>query len=339
MKTFAHAAATDCGQIGRTRLPLLNWLGGLALMALSAVCLAQGYPSKTMRLVVPFPPAGPTDITGRLIAQKFSESSGQTVIVDNRVGGATIIGTEFVVKSAPDGHTMLLMPVQVAINPSMFAKLPYDTLTDLTGVTQLTNQPYILIAHPSVPFRTVQELIAAAKANPGSVRCGSSGVGGGNHLACEMFNKMAGTQITHVPYKGAAPAMNDTIGGQVEIYMPNPIMAMQHVKSGRVRAIAITGSKRISLLPDLPTIAEGGIVGYDAGVWMGLFVPSATPRDLVRRIHQETLKILQLPDVRKNLTAEGGEIVGSTPEQFAQFMKAEVQKWGEIVKFSGAKAE
>ena len=314
-------------------------------MVLAAVCAmtagtaaAQNWPTKQIRLVIPFPPSGPTDFTGRLLAQKISESTGQPAIVDNRIGGATVVGTDFVAKSAPDGHTILMMPVQVAIVPALYDKLPYDLLRDLTGVTQLTYQPYLLVANPSTPYRNVKELIAYAKANPEKVRFASSGVGGGNHLAFELFNKLAGTKITHVPYKGAAPALNDLLGGQIEVYMPNPITAFQHVKSGKLRALATTGAKRVPQLPDLPAVAET-LPGFDAGVWFGLYVPSATPREVVRRIYQESQKALQDPAIRKNLTSDGGDIIGSTPEEFAVFMKAEVAKWADIVKFSGATAE
>lgn len=317
----------------------------LACLAIAAVtvtaagsAVAQSYPTKQMRMVVPFPPAGPTDVTARMFAQKFQESSGQTVIVDNRVGGATLIGSEAVVRAPKDGHTLLFMPTQIAINPSLL-KPSFDTLTDLTPVTQLTYQPYMLVANPATPYKTVKELITYAKANPGGVRCASSGVGGGNHLACELLNKMAGTQITHVPYKGAAPALIDTISGQVEVYMPNPITAFQHVKSGKLRLLAFTGAKRIAVMPDIPTVAEGGVPGFDAGVFIGIHTTGGTPRDVVARIQQEASRFLKMPDIIKNLTSEGGEIIGSTPAQFDTFMRAEVAKWAEVVKFSGAKAE
>ena len=316
------------------------WLCCLALAAVTAAgnAMAQGYPVKQMRMVVPFPPAGPTDVTARMFAQKFQEASGQTVIVDNRVGGATLIGEEAVVRAAKDGHTLLFMPTQVAINPSLL-KPSFDTLTDLAPVTQLTYQPYMLVANPATPYKTVKELIAYAKANPGGVRCASSGVGGGNHLACELLNKMAGIQITHVPYKGAAPALTDTISGQVEVYMPNPITAFQFVKSGKLRLLAFTGAKRVAVMPDIPTVAEAGVPGFDAGVFIGIHTTGGTPRDVIARIQQETSRFLKMPDIIKNLTSEGGEIVGSTPDQFDAFMRSEVAKWSEVVKFSGAKAE
>lgn len=313
-------------------------IGVLTIALASASALAQGFPSKPMRIVVPYPASGPTDVTGRVLAQKFSEAWGKPVVVDNRPGAGGIIGCDIVAKSTPDGHTLVVMPVQVAINPALYEKMPFDTLRDLAPVSQLTMQPYILVAPMTAPFRTVKELIAVAKARPNEVRCASSGIGGGNHLACELFNKMAGTKITHIPYKGAAPALVDTMAGRVEMYMPNPITALKQVEAGKLRAIAFTGLKRVDVMPDLPTVSEV-LPGFDAGVWMGLFAPGATPRSLVRQIQQETARILQQPDVRRNLASQGGEIVGSTPEQFSAFMKSEVQKWAEMVKISGAKAE
>jgi tripartite-type tricarboxylate transporter receptor subunit TctC len=308
------------------------------LSAWAGTGLAQGFPSKPMRIVVPYPASGPTDVTARVLGQKFSEASGRPVVVDNRPGAGGIIGCEIVARANPDGHTLLIMPVQVAINPSLYEKMPFDTLKDLAPVSQLTMQPYILVAPMSAPFRTVKELIATAKARPNELRCASSGIGGGNHLACELFNKMAGTRITHIPYKGAAPALVDTMAGRVDMYMPNPITALKQVEAGKLRAIAFTGLKRVDAVPELPTVAET-LPGFDAGVWMGLFAPGATPPALLRQIQQETARFLQQPDVRRSLASQGGEIVASTPEQFATFMQAEVKKWAEMVKLSGAKAE
>ena len=314
-------------------------IAGMTLAIAGTAALAQSYPTKPVRLVVPYPASGPTDVTARLLAQKLAEASGKSVIVDNRPGAGGIIGCEIVVRSAPDGHTVLIMPTQVAINPSLYRKMSFDTLKDLAAITQLTSQPYIMVAPTSAPFRTVQELIALAKAKPGEVRCASSGIGGGNHLACELFNKMAGTKMTHVPYKGAAPALVDTIAGRVEVYMPNPITALKQVEAGKLRAIAFTGNKRVDVMPDLPTIAESGLPGYQAGVWMGLFTSAGTPGAIVEAIYRETTRILQLSDIRKSLTSEGGEIIASTPAEFSTFMQAEVRKWSELVRTSGAKAD
>lgn len=313
-------------------------LGGIVAFMLGTDGWSQGFPTKPMRIVVPYPASGPTDVTARIVGQKLSESFGKPVVIDNRPGAGGIIGCDIVAKSNPDGHTLLVMPVQVAINPALYAKMPFDTLKDLRAVSQLTTQPYLLVVPVTAPFRTVKELIATAKSRPGELRCASSGIGGGNHLACELFNKLAGTKITHIPYKGAAPALVDTMAGRVEMYMPNPITALKQVEAGKLRALAVTGLKRVDVLPDLPTVAEV-LPGFDAGVWMGLFVAGATPTPLVTLIQQETARILQQPDVRRGLTSQGGEIVASTAPQFAAFMQAEVRKWAEMVKISGAKAE
>ena len=329
------AACTPSGIRARVVLGCLVF----ALAAAATPLAAQGYPTKPMRIVVPYPASGPTDVTARVLAQKFSEASSRPVVVDNRPGAGGIIGCEIVVKATPDGHTLLVMPVQIAINPALYEKIPFDTLKDLAPITQLTSQPYLLVAPTTAPFRTVQELIALAKAKPGELRCASSGIGGGNHLACELFNKMAGIKLTHIPYKGAAPALIDTMAGRVEVYMPNPITALRQVEAGKLRAIAFTGTRRVSAMPDVPTVAESGLPGFEAGVWMGLFVPAATPRDLVQQIYRESARFLQSADVRKTLASQGGEIIASAPEQFSAYMKSEVQKWSELVKISGAKAE
>ena len=313
------------------------WLA-LFIMLASSMASAQGWATKPIHIVLPASAGGPLDILARLVAPKYAEANGQPVIIDSKPGGGSIIGTDFVAKAPGDGHTLLMMPVQIAIVPALYEKLPYDLMRDLTPVTQMTDQPYLLVAHPSTPYKTVKELIAHAKAQPESVRCASSGNGGGNHLACELFNKMAGTKINHIPYKGGGPALNDVVGGHVEIGMPNPMTSLPHIRAGKLKALAVTGSKRIQTLPDLPTVAET-LPGYEAGVWFAVFVPSSTPADIVRRINQVTVRALQDPALSKNITTDGGEIIGSSPAEFAVFMRKEMHKWAEIVKFSGAKAE
>ena len=311
----------------------------LALMALSTVAAAQGYPSKPARIVVPFPPSGPVDIAGRLIAQKLAESSGQTVIVDNRAGAGTIIGTDVVAKSAPDGHTLLIGTSQIVVNPSVYAKLPYNTLTDLAPVTQISSQPYMLTAHPSLPAKTFKEMIALAKTKPGGLRCASAGIGSGNHLTCELLNNMAGIEITHVPYKGSVAAITDVVGGQVEMAFSNAMAVVPFVKSGKLQPLAMTSKQRAAMLPDVPTVAESGFPGFEASVWFGVFVAGATPPDMIRRIATEVGRVLRQPEVSKVFTSEGGEVVASTPEQFSEYVKSEMVKWTEVVKRAGIKAE
>lgn len=310
-----------------------------ALTSAGGAAFAQGFPTKQTRIVVPFPPAGPVDIAGRLIAQKLAEHSGQTVLVENRAGAGTIIGTEAVAKSAPDGHTLLIGTSQIVVNPFVYAKLPYNTATDLAPVTQISSQPYMLTAHPSVPAKTLKEFLALAKAKPGAVHCASAGIGSGNHLACELLNKLAGTQISHVPYKGSAAALNDVVGGQVEAAFSNAMAAAPFVKAGRLQPLALTSRQRAAMLPDIPTVAESGFPGFEASVWFGVFVAGNTPRPLIQTIAQEVGKVLKAPEVSKVFTSEGGEVIASTPQQFAEYVKSELVKWSEVVKFAGIKAE
>ncbi len=316
----------------------LAWAGSvLALLAGSA--WGQGFPTKAARIVVPFPPSGPVDIAGRLIAQKLTEQSGQTVIVENRAGAGTIIGTEVVAKSPPDGHTLLIGTSQIVVNPFVYQKLPYNTATDLLPVTQISSQPYMLTAHPSLPAKNFKDMLVLARTKPGALHCASAGIGSGNHLTCELLNKMAGTQIAHIPYKGSIAALNDLVGGQVEVAFSNAMAALPFVKSGKLQPLAITSRQRVKMLPDLPTVAESGFPGFEASVWFGVFVAGGTPPALVRSIAQETGRALKHPDVSKVFTAEGGEVVASSPEQFTEYVKSELTKWSEVVKHAGIKAE
>lgn len=321
------------------RMTTMRCLVAAVAGTLATTAIAQGYPSKSTRIVVPFPPGGPVDIAGRLIAQKLAESSGQTVLVDNRAGAGTIIGTEIVAKSNPDGHTLLIGTSQIVVNPFVYAKLPYNTATDLLPVTQISSQPYMLTSHPSLPAKTFKDVIALAKAKPGALHCASAGIGSGNHLTCELLNKMAGTQIAHVPYKGSIAALNDLVGGQVEMAFSNAMAAVPFVKAGKLQPLAITSKQRAKMLPDLPTVAESGFPGFEASVWFGVFVAGGTPRPLVQIIAQEVGRVLKNPDVSKVFTSEGGEIVASSPQQFAEYVKSELTKWSEVVKFADIKAE
>ncbi len=311
----------------------------LAATMLSSYALAQVFPSKPARIVVPFPPSGPVDIAGRLIAQKLADSSGQTVIVDNRAGAGTIIGTEIVAKSAPDGHTLLIGTSQIVVNPAVYAKLPYNTMTDLAPVTQISSQPYMLTAHPSLPAKNFKEMLVLARARPGGLHCASAGIGSGNHLTCELLNKMAGTQITHIPYKGSVAAINDVVGGQVEMAFSNAMAVIGNVKAGKLQPLAMTSRQRVVMLPEVPTVAESGFPGFEASVWFGVFVAGATPQELIRRIAQEVGRALRQPDVSKVFTSEGGDVIASTPEQFSEYVKSEMVKWTEVVKHAGIKAE
>jgi tripartite-type tricarboxylate transporter receptor subunit TctC len=296
---------------------------------------AQGYPSGPMNMVVPFPPGGGTDILGRAIAQKLSEAWGQPVVVDNRGGANGVIGTALVARSAPDGHTMLIVPGGIAVNPAIRKTLPYDTLKDLAPVTQLASSPLVLAVHPSFPPRSVKELVAFAKVRPNEVNFGSSGNGSPPHMAAELFKHLSGTRMTHIPYKGSGPAVVDLISGQIALYFMNALQVLPYVRSGQVRALGLTNPTRSAALPGVPTIAEAGVPGYDLTHWYGLFVRGGTPPASVNKLQTEMARILKQPEVEKRLTNEGATLVASAPDQFTAFLIIEMKKAAAIVKASG----
>ena len=297
------------------------------------------YPSRPVRLIVPFAPGGSNDIMARIAAQKLTESFGQQVIVDNRAGASGIVGTDIAAKSAPDGYTLLMMSLTLAVNPSLYRKLPYNTEKDLAPVTLVASAPLLLVVHPSIPAKSVNELIAHARANPGKLNFGSGGPGTTPHLAGEMLKMMAKLEMTHIPYKGGGPALADLIGGQIQLMLENIPSTLPHVKAGRLRALAVSGLKRSPLTPDLPTLDEAGLKGYEIVGWNGLFVPSGTPQNIVAHLHALTVKALAQPDVKARLATLGAEGVGNTPEQFRAFVKAEIVKWARVVKAAGLKVE
>ena len=294
----------------------------------AAAASAQGYPSRPVRLVVGFAPGGSTDVTARIIAERFSVSLGQQVIVDNRSGAGGNIGADIVAKSNPDGYTVLMATTGVmAFNHYLYAKLPYSAEKDLAPVTQIGSLPLILIVPASLPAKSVKELMAMAKSQPGKYSFGSSGVGGATHVTAELFKALAGIDIVHVPYKGSGQMMADLLGGQVQIAFDQISSSIAHVKSGRLRALGITTAKRSTLLPDLPTIAEAGVPGYEATSWNGFAVRAGTPRAIVNRLQQETLKAINIPEIKDRMFGLGIEPIGSTPEAFAAHIKAEREKW------------
>lgn len=313
---------------------------GLACLAAAGCVHAQGYPAKSLRLIVPFSAGGPTDILARFLGQKLTESWGRQVVIDNRPGGAGNIGAELVAKSAPDGYTLLLATAGIlTVNPHLFRKLPFDTLRDFAPVTLAAYNPNILVVHPSLPVKSVKELIQLARKRPGELSYGSAGVGSASHLATETFKSIAGIDIVHVPYKGAAPGVNDLIGGHVQMMLIGLPVALPHVRSGKLRALGVSTPKRSPLAPELPTISESGLPGFQKINWLGLLVPAATPKEIVARLNAEVVRILRLPDTRTRLLAQGFEPVGGTPEQLTEYMKTELAKAGEIVKKSGIKAD
>jgi tripartite-type tricarboxylate transporter receptor subunit TctC len=313
-------------------------MAGLVLAAFCGAAAAQSYPAKTVRMVVGYPPGGPTDVLARIVSQKLTQTWGQQVIVDNRPGASGMIGAEFTARAAPDGYTLLMVPVTYAVTPSLFAKMTYDVEKDLSPVAQVAAAPFILVVHPTLPVKTVKDLIALDRRSPGQINFASASTGGMPHLAGELFNSMTGTKLVHIPYKGAAPATTDLLSGQVTLMFNNMLSAMPQVKAGRLRAVAVTSSKRSAAAPELPTIAET-VPGYEASGWYGAFAPAATSKELIGRLNAEINRIMKMPDVTQRLAGDGVEAVGTTPEQFGAYLKQEVAKWGKVVKASGAKAD
>ena len=307
------------------------------LAAGSAV--AQPYPTKPIRLIVPFAPGGGTDITGRAIAMKLSEALGQTVVVDNRAGANGTIGADIAAKAPPDGYTLSMISSSHSVNPSIMKKLPYDLINDLAPVTQATTQPYALILHPSVAAKSVKELIALVKAKPDSLNYGSSGTGGLSHLSGALLCSMTGITMTHIPYKGGSPALTDLVGGQIQMLFSTILQAQSQLKGGRVRALAVTTARRSAGAPDLPTMQEAGVAGYEVAGWYGMVAPLKTPAAIIARLNTETVKALRAADIKDKLAADGSEPVGSTSEAFSLHIKTEVAKWQKLVKDANIRAE
>lgn len=312
-----------------------------ALLAIpGGATFAQAYPAKPVRMVVPFPAGGATDIVARLIAQKLTDAFGQQVIVDNRGGAGGTIGSDVAAKSPPDGYTLLMATSSThAIAPSLYSKLPYDPVRDFSPVTLVASATILLAVHPSVPAKTTSELIALAKKQPDALSFASSGNGGISHLVGEHFKSVAGIQMLHVPYKGDTPALVDLVGGQVHLMFGTAVSFLPYVKAGRLNALAVTNPQRSPIVPSVPTVAESGLPGFEALQWFGIFVPVGTSKDVIARLNAEIVKAVKLPDVRERLTSLGAEVVGSTPEQFAAFQKADTAKWAKVVKASGAKID
>ena len=311
-----------------------------ALVALPGAAAAQSYPAKPVRMVVPFPAGGATDIVGRLIAQKLTESFGQQVIVDNRGGAGGTIGSDVAAKAPPDGYTILIGTSSThAIAPSVYPKLAYDPVRDFAPVTLIASATILLAVHPSLPAKNTRELIALAKRQPDALSFASSGNGGISHLIGEHFKSVAGVRMLHVPYKGDTPALIDLVSGQVHLMFGTAVSFLPYVKAGRLNALAVTNPKRSPIVPNVPTVAESGLPGFEALHWFGIFSPAGTPKDVVGRLNAGIVKIVGMPDVRERLASLGADVVGSTPEQFAAFQKADTAKWAKVVKLSGAKID
>jgi len=322
-------------------MKLLRYLASTLLVCLPLVAAAQagGFPDKAIRIVVPFPPGGATDAAARLVAVKMSEHWGQPVVVDNRAGAGGNVGSDLVAKAPADGYTLVMgVTGSHAINTSLYSRMPYDPVADFVAISQVAVVPNVLVVHPSVPVKNLAELVALAKKEPGKLNYASLGNGTAAHLGMEMLKAEAGVDITHVPYKGSAPAVSDLLAGQVQMMVDGLPSALPHVKAGKLRAIALTSLRRSPSLPDLPTIAES-YPGFYADAWSGLFAPKGTPQPVVDKLSAEVQRILKLPEVREKLAALGAEPVGSTQAEFAAHVKKEIEKWAKVVKTSGAKVD
>ena len=311
-----------------------------ALAAFSAPALAQQYPTRPVRFVVPFAPGGSTDTLARTIGVKLADALGQQVVVDNRTGANGDIGMEIVARSRPDGYTIVLGYIaNLAIAPSLYAKMPYDPVKDFAPITQPASSPNVLTAHPSVQAKTLQELIALAKAKPGQISFASTGVASVGHLTGELINNLAGIRMTHVPYKGSGQAVTDILGGHVQVMFSGFSSTLHHIRAGKLRALAVTGPKRSPALAEVPTISEQGFPGVEATAWYGILAPAGTPKPVVAQLHGDLVRVLKQPDVVQKLDGLGFEIVGSTPEQFSAYIRTEIKKWEKVVRASGAKPD
>lgn len=309
---------------------------GSAVVPVSA---APAYPTKPVRLIVPFSPGGAADTMARVLADKLSASIGQPVVVDNKPGAGTMIASEAVAKADPDGYTLGLAASSLTINPALYPKVPFDPVKDFAPVILAVSPIHVLVVRQDLPVKSVEDLIKLAKQKPNGLNYGSVGNGTSTHLEMELFKSMSGTQLLHVPYKGSAPALTDMIAGQLQVMFDAAASSMPHVKSGKLRAIAVTSAKRSALLPDLPTVAESGLPGYEAMPWLGVLAPAGTSPEIVDRLNKEITKVLAIPEVREKYASLSLEIIGGTPQQFADFIKADLLKWAKVVKESGAKVD
>ena len=319
---------------------VMLWLGAATMAVITGTVAAQSWPTRTVRLISPFAPGGGADITSRAVAQKLSVSLGQQVIVDNRGGAGGMVGVEMAAKSPPDGYTLVMGTIgPIAINPSLLSKMPYDPLKDLAPISQAAVAVNVLVVHPSLPARSVKDLIAIAKARPADLNYGSSGSGAADHLAGELFNAMVKVKMAHIPYKGGAPAMVDLMSGNVQLVFSTLSTATGAIEAGRVRALAVTGTKRFEGLAELPTMSEAGLKGFEVNNWYGLFAPAGTAKDIISRVSSDAAKVLAMPDVKKRLMDAGIIATSSTPEAFGVYIRAETAKWGKVIKDANIKGD
>ncbi len=313
------------------------------LLAWSCVAFGQGgaWPSKPIKVVAPYPAGGFYDLVARLVGQKISEYLGQPIVVENRVGANGIVGTEFVAKSAPDGYTIMVGGIGPhGINPGLYPRLPYDAVRDFEPIVHVVNAANILVVHPSLAANSLKELVALARSTPGGLSYASNGSGSSPHLSAEMFASAMGIKLNHIPFKGSAPAVTSMLGGQTQVAFNNAGDVMQHIRAGKLRALAVTSAARLPTLPDVPTMREGGVPGYEALAWWAFYAPAGTPKDIVMRLNSQINRAMQVPEVHERLSVQGSaEVVGGTPEQLAAFQKAEIAKWAQVIKESGATAD
>jgi tripartite-type tricarboxylate transporter receptor subunit TctC len=305
------------------------------VFALAPAYAAEPYPTKPIRLITPAPPGGATDIMARSLAQKLTEALGQQVIVDNRGGGGTIIATQLTARAVPDGHTLLLANAAFGTNPALVKDLPYDTLRDFAPVTLVADSPLVFVAHPSLNVSSIKELIAAAKARPGQINYGSSTPGTGGHLSVEMLKWMAGIDLVHIPYKGAGPAIAALLAGEVPLMCTSPLPTLPHIKSGKLRVLAMTGRTRSRAMPEVPTVAESGLTGFQSSLWYALMAPAGTPAAVIQRINTETARIVRLPAVSEQLLAQGADPIGNSPQELAVFLRTDIERWKKVVREAG----
>jgi len=303
----------------------------------SLALAGEAYPSKPVRLVVPFPPGGGTDLLSRTIGEGLSKMWGERIVVDNRPGAGTKIGTEIVARASPDGYTMLMASFGHGVNVNLYKNLPFDPLKSFEMITLVATAPNLLVAHPSLPVKTTKDLIALAKAKPGQINFGSFGSGTSAHLAGELFNMMAGVKLVHVPYKGSGPALRAVVGNEVQVLFSTILSSLPFVKSGRLRAVAVTSSKRLATLPDMPTVAET-LPGFETGSWYGIMVPAGTPKAVVTKINQSVVELLHRPDIKAQFVARGAEIYGSTPVELRTFLVQQLERWAKVIKVARIKA-
>ena len=322
-------------------LRLLPWvMVGAALVPWPAPAqTANGWPNKPLRFILPFPPGGGTDILGRLIADRMTASLGQPVVTENRGGAGGNVGAEAAARSAPDGYTIVLVAPSLAISPSLYSKLNYDPVKDFAPVSLVATVPNVMVTHPSVPADTLAEFIRFAKTKPGGMNFGSGGSGTSNHLAGELFNIVAGVKLVHVPYKGVNLAMNDVLSGQIHLVVIGVPAAAPHIKAGKLRALALVAPQRASALPEVPTVAEAGLPNFEVTTWYGILAPAGTPKPIVTRLNAELVKIMHAPEMKDRLATMATDPVTSTPEEFADYIKREIVKWGEVVRQAGLKAD